>query len=113
MIGTEFTVADVILDQMGGQRLIAMTGVKHFMDMGDGIKMSLPKNKSKANRLYIKLEADDTYTMRFYKFRQGRFDIKKACYIPEKEVEVKTIEGVFCDELQSHFQRVTGMFTYL
>ncbi len=113
MIGTEFTVADIILDQMGGQRLIVMTGVKHFIDMGDGIKMSLPRNKSKANRLYIKLEANDTYTMRFYKFKQGRFDIKNACYIPEKEVEVEKIEDVYCDELQSNFQRVTGMLTHL
>lgn len=44
-----------------------MTGSKKLLDMGNGLKMNLARNKTQANRLEITLDrATDTYTMRFY-----------------------------------------------
>ena len=56
-------VADIILEQLGGNKFLAMTGAKNLLADGNTLRMTLPKNRSKANRLYITLDPDDTYTM--------------------------------------------------
>ena len=58
-------VANMILEQLGGQKFLAMTGANHLVADGNTLRMTLPKNASKANRLYITLDATDTYTMHF------------------------------------------------
>lgn len=61
-------IAKTILEQIGGGRFIAMTGSKVFIDLGNGLRMNLTRNKTSANRLAILLdEATDTYIMRFYR----------------------------------------------
>ena len=60
-------IAKTILEQIGGRRFAAMTGSKDFIDMGNGLRMSLARNKTSANRLDIIYDADlDLYNMRFY-----------------------------------------------
>lgn len=108
-------VADIILDQMGGNRFICMTGSKDFISDGNTLRMTLTRNQSKANRLYITLDADDTYTMRFFRYTSSRMrvDHKKGeikIYDP-KITEIKTIKGVYCDMLQEIFTDVTGLYT--
>ena len=63
--------AQIILEQLGGNKFIAMTGAKNFVSDGDTLRMTLPRNGSKANRLNITLAPDDTYTMHFFKFSAG------------------------------------------
>ena len=46
-------IAKTILEQIGGRRFAAMTGSKDFTDMGNGLRMSLARNKTSANRLDI------------------------------------------------------------
>ena len=46
-------IAKTILEQIGGRRFAAMTGSKDFIDMGNGLRMSLARNKTSANRLDI------------------------------------------------------------
>ena len=41
--------ADIILQQIGGNRFVAMTGANHFISDGDALRMSLTKNESRAN----------------------------------------------------------------
>lgn len=107
------TVANTILEQLGGNKFIAMTGAKNLLADGNTLIMTLPKNMSKANRLYITLEADDTYTMHFFKFTPGRLNKKTFEFTEDKVVEVRTIEGVYFDKLQELFTEVTGMYTHL
>lgn len=107
------TVANTILEQLGGNKFIAMTGAKNFLADGNTLRMTLPKNMSKANRLYITLEADDTYTMHFFKFTAGRLNKKTFEFTEDKVVEVRTINGVYFDMLQDLFTEVTGMYTHL
>lgn len=59
-------IANAILEQLGGNKFIAMTGAKNFVSDGNTLRMTLPKNRSKANRLYVTLDATDTYTMYFF-----------------------------------------------
>jgi hypothetical protein len=101
------TVATQILDQLGKFRFLSMTGSKNLIDTNDGLRMDLVQNQSGCNRLHITLEADDTYRMYFYRMVIDRktFDVKLS-----KE---QTFEGVYADNLQSIFTKVTGLDTHL
>ena len=106
-------VANTILEQLGGQKFLAMTGANRLVADGNTLRMALPKNASKANRLYITLDATDTYTMHFFKYTAGHLNKKTFAWIEDKTVEVRTASGVFCDSLQAIFTEVTGMYTHL
>lgn len=68
--------------------------------------MKVGKNSGGVNRLKITLDADDTYTMYFYKQTMTRsFDFKIS-----KETR---FEGVYFDMLQDLFTDVTGIYTKL
>lgn len=97
--------AKIILQQLGGQRFITMTGSKRFLDLGNGLRMSLARNKTQANRLEIHLDKEtDTYTMRFYRrIEKKNFDIVTT--------EITNHEGVYCDMLEEIFTSVTGLYT--
>ena len=43
------TVANTILEQLGSNKFIAMTGAKNFLSDGNTLRMTLPKNRSKAH----------------------------------------------------------------
>ena len=61
-------IAKTVLEQIGGRRFAAMTGSKDFIDMGNGLRMSLARNKTSANRLDIIYDAGaDLYNIRFYR----------------------------------------------
>ncbi|CAK7059367.1 MAG: hypothetical protein BACD_00283 [Bacteroides rodentium] len=98
-------IAKTILQQIGGRRFAAMTGSRDFMDLGNGLRMNLSRNKTSANRLEILLdEATDTYRMRFYRMTVGKyFDVKTK--------DIAVYEGVYCDMLEDIFTSVTGLYT--
>ncbi|MGN6491780.1 MAG: hypothetical protein ACTHLE_07265 [Agriterribacter sp.] len=81
------TIAETILQQLGGKRFILMTGSKQFVDGGDYLKFKLAANILKAQYLQIKLTAMDDYTMTF-------FSLDK-------------------DMLQDIFTSKTGLYTHL
>ena len=43
-------IAKTIFEQIGGRRFAAMTGSKDFIDMGNGLRMSLARNKMEKPR---------------------------------------------------------------
>ncbi len=96
-------IAKTILEQIGGRRFAAMTGSKDFIDMGNGLRMSLARNKTSANRLDIIYDGGaDLYNMRFYR----RTFSKKTFECRTKDIE--THEGIYCDMLEEMFTMVTG-----
>ena len=100
-------IAKTIFEQIGGRRFAAMTGSKDFIDMGNGLRMSLAKNKTCANRLDIIYDGGaDLYNMRFYR----RTFSKKTFESKTKDVE--THEGIYCDMLEDVFTMVTGLYTH-
>ena len=98
-------IAQTILQQIGGRRFTVMTGSKKLIDIGKGLRMSLSRNKTQANRLEIVLdESTDTYTMRFYKQSITKhFDVKIK--------EIAEYDMVYCDMLEEMFTSVTGLCT--
>lgn len=100
-------IAQTILQQIGGNRFVVMTGSKKLLDMGNGLRMNLTRNKTQANRLEITLDrATDTYTMRFYKQVMTKgFEIKIT--------EIAQHDTVYCDMLEEMFTSVTGLYTRL
>ena len=112
-------IANDIFNQLGGRHFTAMTGTKGFVwdEAKQTLRMALTKNASKANRLEIIYNYDDTYTMRFYHHTpyRTRIDIEKRIWkeYPEKITEIKTYKHIYCDQLQELFTEVTGMYTRL
>lgn len=94
-------IANTILEQLGGNRFRAMTGATNFIGGENYLQMKLKPNNSKANLLKITLTPSDDYTLEFLRFRN--LDVKP----------VKTIEGIYCDQLQETFTRETGLLTRL
>ncbi len=96
-------VAKEILNQLGGGKFIAMTGVKNLAGSEEALTMQLSKNISKAKYLRIELNANDTYTMIF-----------RAAQTKDYQFPIVAIyEGVYNDMLQPLFTKVTGLETTL
>ena len=106
-------VAEVILSQLGGNKFVAMTGSKNFISDKNTLRMDLVSNKSKANKLWITLQADDTYTMKFFKFTKGKLNTKTYEWKEEQSVDIRVANGVYFDMLQDIFTDVTGLYTHL
>ena len=98
-------IALTILQQLGGNKFLAMTGakVKYFgeSDKMPYLQLELKPNKSKAKYLRISLRLDDTYNIVFEKISKDIVQI------------VKSLEGVYCDMLVEIFERTTGFYTKL
>ena len=109
------SVAEQILLQLGGRRFVAMTGSSHFLADEDSLSMRLIRNQSGANRLRITLRGDDLYDMSFFYYRLPQYRVRngKVVETPEMHREIKTYEGVFCDQLRELFTEVTGLETQM
>jgi hypothetical protein len=102
---TDMTVAQTILAQLGGNKFIAMTGAKNFVGGDRVLNFTLPGGrgfcKEGINRVRIELTDMDDYTVTYMRVRG---------------MKLKTIEkseGIYCDNLRSNFERVTGLRTSL
>lgn len=100
-------IAKTILQQIGGHRFAAMTGSHDFINLGNGLRISLSRNKTSANRLEIIYdEGADLYNVRFYRQSMNH----KTFEVTTKDIE--KIEGVYCDMLEEIFTDVTGLYTH-
>lgn len=99
----KMAVAGTILNQMGGAgRIRVMTGAKAFWALDCGLHFEFPnRQRSRGNLVKIELQGDDTYTVRFFNKAKG------ACKL------VKEVEGVYCDQLKSIFEKQTGLYLSL
>lgn len=93
------TVAQTILEQLGGGRFIAMTGARNFVSTPDGLCFRLPYRH--VNLVEITLTPADEYNMRFWLVRG------------QKAKEIKSYGGIYCDQLQELFTEATGLYTHL
>ena len=94
-------VAKTILDQLGGNMFIRMTGSNRFVALEQGIGMKLVKNNSKANYLRIKLTPADEYDIDFIKVGKNKMEF------------IEQYTGAHFDQLQDIFTGVTGLLTKL
>jgi len=95
-------VATTILQQLGSNKFIAMTGAKNFLGSATALTFRFPHPDRKApNGMRIELDANDTYTMISYRIRGAR------CDVAARE------EGVYAEDLQRLFTNMTGLDTHL
>lgn len=92
--------AKIILQQLGGNQFVAMTGAKCFSD-GPNTLIVRFKGSKVANHLNITLNQDDTYYIRFAKITGVSYQ------------KVKEMGGVYCDMLRPIFEETTGLLTSL
>jgi hypothetical protein len=108
--------ASTILQQLGGNKFIDMTGSHTFVCDKNWLRMTLTKNKIGAKWLRITLNSMDTYDMEFIKEQKtlNKEYAKHGIKIYDGEaVTVKKVEGVYDDMLQQIFTDVTGLRTKL
>lgn len=99
---TDLIVAKTILEQLGGNRFIVMTGAKKLIGSPDTLTFSLPKDltKNRINRCSIKLEPSDTYKVTFYR----QHGVKRQV--------INEVSDVYCDALITVFENETGLLTH-
>lgn len=112
---TNTMTATTILNQLGGTRFVAMTGAKNFTAIDNGIRFSIGRNASRANRVEITVNGLDLYDIKFIKHTDYSFKILKNGTFKETQASDKIIEecnDYYCDMLQDAFTRVTGLYTH-
>jgi hypothetical protein len=91
------TTATTILNQLGGNKFIAMTGATCYSD-GNTL-ISKFKGSKIANIMYITLNENDTYDVKLCKFRG--LDVKT----------IKEVTGAYAEMLKPIFEGTTGLKT--
>ncbi|EDZ4570188.1 hypothetical protein GVS27_22935 [Salmonella enterica] len=97
-------IAVEILNQLGGNKFIAMTGAKNFVWLENGgLIFKLPSNFAcnDINLVKIELDPSDTYNVEFFKSRGASL----------KSIASYTM--IYCDQLQDIFTETTGLYTHL
>jgi len=97
-------VAKTILQQLGGNKFITMTGAKNFVSSENTLAFKFP-NKSGANSCQITLNSLDLYDIKFVRIRNKQG-------IPQFKTTAEH-NGIYADQLQSIFTQETGLYTYL
>lgn len=95
------TIAQTILQQLGGRHFAMMTGSKNFIAGKNSLSFKLARNPSKANYCRITLNGLDLYDMEFIKIFKG---------------DMKTIikeESIYDNMLQPLFTKTTKLYTSL
>lgn len=102
---SDMTVAKTILEQLGGNKFIAMTGARNFVGDDKSLSFRLPGAggfcKNGINAVRITLTPSDLYDVEYMRIRGI------------KVVVVEKVEGLYFDSLTDSFERVTGLVTSL
>ncbi|MCP1652726.1 hypothetical protein [Pseudomonas nitroreducens] len=95
-------VAAVILDQLGARRFMAMTGARDLVATTAGLQFKLPAKFAAGGVNMVRVELhDDLYTVIVGRFARFEFNEKGRA------------EGLYADQLQGAFTRLTGLDTHL
>ena len=96
-------IATTILNQLGANKFIAMTGAKEFSVLKNGLRFRLPARLATKgiNLVLIELNGLDLYNLRFYKNRGAKLDL------------IQSDENIYADTLTAAFKEATGLDTSL
>jgi hypothetical protein len=99
------TCAQIILNQLGGNRFLTMTGAKALVAGEHSLMFSLPARFAKdgINKVRIELDPADTYTLTAWKMSRHGLDLH----------EKAARSGIYADDLQDIFTQITGLDTHL
>lgn len=98
---TDMTVSKTILEQLGGNRFIAMTGAKEFVGDEDRLIFRVPATmvRGRGSHVEVVLNAVDLYDVRLIRIRQ----------LEPKIIDAR--ENIFASDLQKVFTEMTGLDT--
>ena len=96
---TDHEVATTILKQLGAHKFAAMTGARNFTSCNQALTFHLPRNRY----FRITLASNDTYKLEYMKLPHDSLNLHVTA----------TSIGVYAEQLQSTFTRMTGLETYL
>ena len=96
-------VATTILNQLGGNQFIAMTGAHHLAGTKNSLHFSF-KGCKKTNKCKITLNGIDLYDVEFFKLNMKAVD---PCPV------VDSFDNIYFDQLQAIFEKATGLRTSL
>lgn len=88
-------VAKTILAQFGGIKALVMIGGSAAFSDDSLTVMFRAKAKNKANRLVVRLDFDDTYTMEFWACRGASARL------------IASESGLYCDQIKETFEAET------
>ena len=94
-------VAKTILQQLGGNKFIAMTGAKNFGSSKNSLQFKIGKNSKSISHIIITLKSSDLYDVEFIRMRGTSRKV------------VKKLKGVYADMLRKIFTKYTGLRTSL
>lgn len=97
------TVADTILDQMGGSRRLGlMIGANSFLGDEKSVRFRFKtRAKNGSNMFRVTLDPSDTYTIEFISVRGASVKVKDK------------LEDVYAEDLVRIFQEKTGLYLSL
>jgi len=96
------TIAKTIIQQLGGNKFIVMTGARNIFADGQGVTMQIMKNKSKAKYVSIILNSLDLYDMQFKSIDKDLNLIIRA-----------EANNIYFEDLETIFTNITGLNTRL
>jgi hypothetical protein len=101
-----YEISNTILQQLGGNKFVAMTGARKLVTLERGLRFRLPDQFAIGgiNQVVVLLDPTDDYTVRF-----ERANVRAR--VPNKVVA--EYSGVHADNLQSLFTKATGLDTHL
>lgn len=94
--------ANIILNQLGGNKFIAMTGAKDLVNLsGKGLQFKLPARFAKdgINCVRITLNDSDRYDIEYGKVRGLDYKV------------LNESSDIYADALRANFKEVTGLDT--
>jgi hypothetical protein len=100
-------IANTIIDQLGGNKFLVMTGAKNLVNTPKGVYFKIPGvkpagAKKQITHIQIYLNDADLYDMSFLNVRGSNTPFL-----------VRSMRGLFASELAEAFSRVTGLATSL
>jgi hypothetical protein len=100
---TTTTIAQTILEQLGGNKFVTMTGATNLVASANSLTFTVPNTARRTNKVVVKLDADDTYTMEFW------YITKNATKVILRHEE----HGVYASMVRDAFGAYTGLYTHL
>lgn len=96
-------VANIILQQLGGNRFLVMTGAKNLVAGSNTLQFDLPKTKNRANKVRITLEPSDTYKVEYLRFSRKTLDL----------TNISSFSDIYAENLRQNFESETGLYCTL
>lgn len=101
------SISQTILQQLGGNKFLAMTGAKKLGTRGSNLYFTIGRNATSANKVTITLNGLDLYDIAL-----ERISLDKKTW-DMKVKEIATASDIYAEDLQRTFTRLTGLDTHL